>query len=281
MRRSSALWCKCLLCEAVVGANDLTECSRVGKVEFARDRGRIRDAGIIKGSVVIGPAVGEESLEMARGSLRSTGPVARVVLAAEVRLYREGLSQALAGEPEIEVLATSRNCEELWACLETVSPEVVVVDTGMNGWLSATRSLARSDVTRVVALGVRGLPDEVITLAEAGVAGYVTREDPFERLVEVVLSVARGEMPCSPQVSWHLMRRVASLAAGVDDVPLDRFTSRELEILRLIEQGLANKEIARCLSIQLATVKNHVRSVLEKLEVHTRGEAAAVVRRCG
>lgn len=201
---------------------------------------------------------------------------ARLVLAAEIRLYREGLLQALAREAEVEVLATPRDRQELEDCLRSVQPEVLVIDTG---WLGAARAL--SDQTRVVALGVRGLPDEVVMLAEAGVAGYVTREDTFARLVEVVLSVARGEMPCSPQISWHLMRRLATLAAADQSGPLARLTARELEILRLIEQGLPNKEIGRRLSIQLATVKNHVRSILDKLGVHTRGEAAAVMRRRG
>jgi len=232
---------------------------------------------------MVGPAVG--AAENPEITLRSPGEraqMARLVVCAEIRLYREGLSEALSGQPAIEVLGTPRNCDELLACLEAVNPQVVVVDTAMTGWLSAARSLrSRSDPARVVALGVRGLPDEVITLAEAGIAGYVTCEDSFERLVEIVLAVARGEMPCSPRVSWHLMRRVASLAADAHDTPLARLTVREREILVLIEQGLPNKEIARRLSIQLATVKNHVRSILDKLEVHTRGEAAAVIRRRG
>ena len=203
----------------------------------------------------------------------------RLVLAAQIRLYREGLSHALAAEPAIDLLATARDSADLEEHLERARPDVLVLDTGMSGWLTHARALKEADETRVVALGVRGLPDEVVTLAEAGVAGYVTAEEPFERLVEVILSVSRDEMPCSPHVSWHLMRRVARLAPDVHDAPLARLTARELEILRLIEQGLQNKEIAIRLSIQLATVKNHVGNILEKLEARSRGEAAAVIRR--
>ena len=190
-------------------------------------------------------------------STSASAALARLVLACEIRLYREGLSQVLAGEPEIQVLATSSSSDDLRTCMSETHPNVLLLDTGMRGWLGAARAVTAADDTRVVALGVRGTPDEVVMLAEAGVAGYVTREEPFERLVEVVLSVARGEMPCTPQVSWHLMRRVAALAAGVHDAPLARLTAREVEILRLVEQGLPNKEIGRRLSIQLATVKNH------------------------
>jgi DNA-binding NarL/FixJ family response regulator len=218
---------------------------------------------------------------MDRGPEINLATPARVVLATEVRLYRESLSRALGSEPMIDLLASSRNSAELEACVNATRPQVVVVDTGMRGWETIARALTQADETRVVALGVNGLADEVVALAEAGVAGYVTRDDPFERLVEVIVSVAQEEMPCSPRISWHLMRRVARLAADVHDAPLGRLTAREIEILRLIEQGMQNKQIAGRLSIQLATVKNHVGSILEKLEVRTRGEAAAVIRRNG
>ena len=232
---------------------------------------------------MVGQAVGRANdSAITYRALGASPAIARLVLAAEIRLYREGLSQALASESAIEVLATPGNCAELLACLKEVDPHVVVVDTGMTGWISVARSLRKqAGPTRLVALGVRGVPEEVVTLAEAGVAGYVTREESLERLVEVVLSVARGEMPCSPEVSWHLMRRVASLSANTPDAALARLTMREHEILRLIEHGLSNKEIACGLMIQLATVKNHVRSILGKLEVQSRGEAAAVARMRG
>jgi two-component system, NarL family, nitrate/nitrite response regulator NarL len=203
------------------------------------------------------------------------------VLAAQIRLYRESLSRAFENDPAIELVGSARNCEELEICVNETHPQVLVVDTGMSGWPAIARALTQADETRVVALGVHGLADEIVTLAEAGIAGYVTRDDPLDRLVEVIVGVARGEMPCSPRISWHLMRRVARLAADVHDAPLARLTVREVEILRLIEQGLQNKQIATRLSIQLATVKNHVGSILEKLEVGTRGEAAAIIRRSG
>jgi two-component system nitrate/nitrite response regulator NarL len=208
-------------------------------------------------------------------------PPARVVLAVEIRLYRETLARALAASPVIDLLAVPCNRDELEVCLTETAPQVLVLDVGITDAKRIVRALAKNDQTGVVALGVRGLPDEVITLAEAGVAGYVTRDDPLDRLLAVILSVARGEMPGSPRISWHLMRRLARLAADIHDAPLGRLTVREVEILRLVEQGLQNKQIAARLSIQLATVKNHVGSILEKLEVATRGEAAAVIRRHG
>jgi len=119
----------------------------------------------------------------------------------------------------------------------------------------------------------------VIACAEAGVSGYVTREASLDELTGVVESVARGESPCSPRISALLLRRVAETAGRRTETDAARrLTRREAEIVGLIDEGLSNKQIAGRLSIELATVKNHVHSILEKLQVERRAEAAARVR---
>ncbi len=107
----------------------------------------------------------------------------------------------------------------------------------------------------------------------------MTREASLEELVEVVESVARGESLLAPRIGALLLRRVAE-AAGHKRAPTaaGRLTPRELQVVGLIDEGLSNKQIAARLSIELATVKNHVHSILEKLEVERRAEAAARVR---
>src|SRR5881296_1366294 len=98
-------------------------------------------------------------------------------------------------------------------------------------------------------------------------------------LVDMAMPESRGVAICSPRVAACLLRRVAALAAGHGgDLPRAQLTNREREIVRLIDNGLSNKEIARALGIEVATVKNHVHNILEKLQVHRRGEAAARVR---
>jgi DNA-binding NarL/FixJ family response regulator len=95
----------------------------------------------------------------------------------------------------------------------------------------------------------------------------------------VVRGVVRDELPCSPQIASTLLRRVGALASVAAPVePRARLTSRELEIVHLIERGLSNKEIGRELCIEVATVKNHVHNVLEKLQVRRRTEAVARIR---
>jgi DNA-binding NarL/FixJ family response regulator len=127
------------------------------------------------------------------------------------------------------------------------------------------------------------LPDQEDTLlewAEAGVAGLVPREASFEDLLCTVGHAVRGEFRCSPRFAGRLLQRLAQprLAAHPPE-RLSSLTARETEIIRLIDQGLSNKAIAVELGIELATVKNHVHNLLEKLHVHRRAEAAARIRR--
>ena len=115
--------------------------------------------------------------------------------------------------------------------------------------------------------------------AEAGAAGYLLRSDPLVELVAVIGSVARGETRCSPRVAAALLRRVATLShERRHQAEPTRLTAREREVLQLVDDGLSNKQIARRLSIELRTVKNHVHHILEKFQVHRRAEAAARFR---
>ena len=126
----------------------------------------------------------------------------------------------------------------------------------------------------MVALVAPDLEDDLLGLAGAGVSGFLSWEASSRQLVEIVEHAARGERPCSPDVADAILRRAAERSGG--DLSFDgSLTKREAQIADLVADGLSNKAIASDLSIELATVKNHVHRVLEKLEVHSRGEAAA------
>ncbi len=138
----------------------------------------------------------------------------------------------------------------------------------------------------MLAINVLSREREVIACAEAGVACCLTAEASIDDLVAAIGSVARGEAPCSPWTAAVLLRRVASLArerrapvgTHVAEAPRPRLTTRELEIVELVDQGLSNKQIAQQLHIELPTVKNHMHRILDKLGVRRRAEAAELVR---
>ena len=204
----------------------------------------------------------------------------RVLVVGEIRLYRDGLADMLRAEPAIEVVATAAGADEAVRAMRELAPDVVLLDMAIpdNMWL--VRALVEAvPGTRVVALAVPEIEREVLACAEAGVAGYVTRDGSIEDVVAAVESAARGEVVVSPRMAATLFQRVATLALERSPVNIEsRLTTRELEILDLIDQGLSNKEIARRLTIELSTVKNHVHNILDKLNVTRRAEAAARAR---
>jgi DNA-binding NarL/FixJ family response regulator len=224
------------------------------------------------------PAASPDFDAAADERLRATA--VRALVASDIRLYREGLTDGLARSGRVEVVGTAADADTAVAHARALAPDVVLVDLVMAGWEDAVRAIAGGEGDAcVVVLGVREVEDEVIACAEAGVSGYVTREASLDELTDVVESVARGESPCSPRISALLLRRVAETAGRGRELPAaERLTRREAEIVGLIDEGLSNKQIAGRLSIEPATVKNHVHSILEKLQVERRAEAAARVR---
>ena len=206
----------------------------------------------------------------------------RVLVVAAVRLYRDGLSGTLGHESGLEAVPAASSCREALEILETHAAEVVVLDAALPDAHSAARKLALVGVPAVVVIGVTEDEAEVITWAEDGVAGYVNRDSPLTDLLDAIRSAGRGELLCSPRVAGTLLRRVNELSKRVAVArPACGLTVRELEVMRLLDEGLSNKEIAQRLWIELPTVKNHVRSILEKLEVPRRAQAVTRARREG
>jgi two-component system nitrate/nitrite response regulator NarL len=207
----------------------------------------------------------------------------RVLILGEIGLYREALAGSLRRDDRFEVAAVAPGVEEARAALERVETDVILVDARMPQGVDIVRALAAAaPQVKLVALAVPEVEGEVIAFAEAGASAYVTVDGSMDDLASVVQSVKRGEVLCSPGMAAGLFRRVAVLSRDRQLDPIDeKLTARELDVLRLIEEGLSNKEIAAALSIELSTVKNHVHRILEKLHVHRRSEAAARARRHG
>jgi DNA-binding NarL/FixJ family response regulator len=209
----------------------------------------------------------------------SSARTTRILIMGDIRLYREGLRDILGRHPGFAVVGTAADCDEGLASVRDLRPDVVLVDMAMPESIPAVREIAAADRSaKVVALAVPEVERDVIDCAEAGVAGYVTREGSLADVVAAIDSAARDEALCSPRMAATLLRRIAVLAAEHTPVPGAVLTRRELEIVGLIDAGLSNKEIAQRLCIEVATVKNHVHNILEKLHVHRRAEAAARAR---
>jgi DNA-binding NarL/FixJ family response regulator len=226
---------------------------------------------------------GQMSAAESSPALRSPGDAVhsdavRVFILADVRLYREGLARALDQQHGLSVVGTASVCDEALAQLATIPTDIVLLDVAMTNAVATARSLLASTPSlKVVAFAVGDRDDDVLAVAEAGLAGYVPRDASLEDLALAILSAARGEVHCSPRTAATLFRRLATLAVGHSTGSYTPLTARELEIARLVGRGLSNKEIAAQLSIEVATVKNHVHNVLEKLKLRRRAEVTARV----
>ena len=209
---------------------------------------------------------------------RSPAPI-RLVIATDVRLYRDGLEQCLQRLDHVAVVGVAADADSAVALSARSAADIVLMDMSMPGSVACvSRIRSVSAGTRVVAFAIAGDESDVITYVEAGVSGYVPRDGSVTDLRRAIESAWNGEAICSPRVAAHAFSRLARLSGGRPTPPLSDLTPREREVAHLIEQGMSNKQIARRLVITLATVKNHVHHVLEKLGVQRRGEVGARIR---
>jgi two-component system, NarL family, nitrate/nitrite response regulator NarL len=210
----------------------------------------------------------------------------RVLVVSDVRVVQQGVGSVLAQCHGVDVVSTvdtlhAREHSERW------QPDVVLFDAERHESVDFVKAfVACSPRARVVAFGVKETDEQVLALAAAGTAGYIRDSAAGDDVVRVLERVMCDELPCSARAAASLYRRVAMLSQGTQPegegacrhsqaLPLSR---RELQIAHLIDCGLTNKQIARELGIETATVKNHVHNLCEKLKVHRRGEATARIR---
>jgi two-component system, NarL family, nitrate/nitrite response regulator NarL len=201
----------------------------------------------------------------------------RVIIVADVRLYRDGLVEALRPYPVLDVIGAASGITDAFSLIRGTSPDVAVIDMAIRGAFDLLRKL-RSDTprTQAVAFAIDENISTIIECAEAGAAGYVTVNASIDDLAHAVTRTAAGELLCTPKVAAELFRRIADPPdTGATTQESGTLTVREREVLALLRPGLSNKAIASALNISQATVKNHVHHVLDKLKVGSRHQAAA------
>ncbi|MGH8931650.1 MAG: LuxR C-terminal-related transcriptional regulator [Egibacteraceae bacterium] len=204
----------------------------------------------------------------------------QILIIDDIRVNSEQLAQSLCDQRWISEVATATDLQEALHCLAKYVFDVVLLSMASAQSMTILRTITGNvSSPPVIALGVPEVEEHVLACAEAGAAGYLPKRGSFADLLRVMKSVARGEAVLPPRIAATLLRRVATLAAqGQPDPNHARLTPREREVLALIEKGWSNKDIARHLSIEVRTVKNHVHNIFDKLRVRSRGEAAAVAR---
>lgn len=209
----------------------------------------------------------------------------RVLIADDHVLFRRGLGRLLA-QHGIEVVGEASNGRQVVQLTRDLSPDVVVMDLSMPvmDGLEATREILSADPDqRILVLTISSDEGPVLDAMLAGACGYQLKDASAQELVASVRAAADGESMISPRIAAHLVNRlrVTSAHGMGPDPETEDLTDREVEILRLVAAGKENSEIAGELFISPKTVKNHVASILDKLAIDNRIQAAVVAVRRG
>jgi DNA-binding NarL/FixJ family response regulator len=202
----------------------------------------------------------------------------RVVIVDDHAVLRAGLEQLLGGEPDLEVVGTASDGAEAVVLVRELRPDVVLMDlqmTGVDG-VSATRQIVGEDLADVLVLTSYSDAERIVGALDAGALGYLLKDADPDEVLRGIRAVARGESPINPRAARELLGARRSSSSAAADL-----TPREREVLALVRQGLANKQIARRLGISERTVKAHLTSVFSRIGVVDRTQAALWAERRG
>ena len=207
----------------------------------------------------------------------------RLLVASDIRLYRDGLERVLRESPEFTLLGSSGSAAEAIDQTRRLEADVVLLDMAMEGAFSVAKEIARAGgSSKIIALGMPEDEAQVLSCAQIGIAGYVTRDGSVKDVIAAIKAAALGEVHCSPKVAGSLFKRIAQMSTERGRRSGNgALTAREGQILKLVQEGMSNKMISRALGIELPTVKNHVHSILVKLDIHRRAEAISLMYRTG
>jgi DNA-binding NarL/FixJ family response regulator len=204
--------------------------------------------------------------------------VVRVLIADDHRLMREGTAALLDRDPRIDVVGLAADGREALALAEALEPDVLVLDLwmpGLSGIEVCAEARARSDRIQVLILTVSEQEPDLLAALRVGAAGYLLKDMPPAELVSAVLGAGAGEPRIPPSMAGRVLTEVDAGGMGV----IEDLSPREREVLALMAEGLRNREIGERLFVSEATVKTHVRHLLDKLRLRNRAEAAAFAAR--
>ena len=211
--------------------------------------------------------------------MTAPGPAIRVMVVDDHPLVRAAIARAIAADGMV-VVAEASTAEEALALAPQLAPDILLLDIalpGMSG-VELVRELApRLPATRIVMLTVSSADRDVMDAMRYGASGYLTKDLSPEALVRSLRATQTGELVIPRRLAARLLAKAlrrGAPAEAAEELPVDRLTVRERDILRLLADGLSDRDIATALTISRRTVESHVSSILRKLDVRNRAEAA-------
>jgi len=207
----------------------------------------------------------------------------RVLVVDDQELFRRGLIMLLSGDTDIEVVGEAADGVTATDLAITTAPDVILLDVRMprRTGVEACRAIKEAvPATKIIMLTVSDEEADLYESVKNGAAGYLLKDSSIEEVAQAIRVVNEGQSLISPSMAVKLIDEFKQMSKPErEQGPALRLTERELEVLRLVAKGLNNREVAKELFISENTVKNHVRNILEKLQLHSRMEAVMYAMR--
>jgi two-component system NarL family response regulator len=203
----------------------------------------------------------------------------RVLIVDDHALFRRGLQMVLEQEDDIDVVGEAADGAEAIERAVDLMPDVVLMDVRMpkRSGIEATEQIRDAlPHAKILMLTISDEESDLYEAIKAGASGYLLKEISIDEVADAIRSVWAGQSRISPSMASKLLNEFAAMSKRADErqqIPPPKLTDREMEVLRLVAQGLNNRDIAAQLFISENTVKNHIRNILEKLHLHSRMEA--------
>jgi NarL family two-component system response regulator LiaR len=215
---------------------------------------------------------------------QSGGEPIRVLLVDDHAVVRKGLRALLDRESSIEVTDEAEDGEGAVRAADRFRPDVILMDLEMPGMggIEATRRIADMHPdTRIVVLTSHASEEDVFPALKAGAFGYLLKHSPPEDVLQAIRQAYRGETVLHPAIARMVLQELHRAPQPKQAATTDPLSERELEVLRLVAQGMSNQEIANALVVGEATVRSHVSAILRKLQLASRTQAALYALRQG
>ena len=211
--------------------------------------------------------------------VRGAEEAIRVLIVDDHALFRRGLEMVLRQEVDITVVGEASGGTEAVEAAVDSTPDIVLMDVRMprgSGIDACTAIKSAVPSAKIIMLTISDEEADLYEAIKAGAMGYLLKEISIEEVASAIRAVSGGQSLISPSMASKVLNEFALMIKRTDNgqqVPAPRLTAREMEVLRLVARGLNNRDIAKELFISENTVKNHIRNILEKLQLHSRMEA--------
>jgi two-component system NarL family response regulator len=235
------------------------------------------------------PTSGGNEAAAPAAAREDTAEPIRTLIVDDHALFRRGLEMVLDSEPDITLVGEASDGEEAVSKAGESLPDVILMDIRMprSSGIEACRALKDiAPSAKIVMLTISDEEEDLFEAIRAGASGYLLKDIPLDEVAEAVRAVHGGQSLINPSMAGKLLSEFATLAKRDDEeeervqhVAAPKLTDREMEVLKLVARGMNNRDIAKELFISENTVKNHVRNILEKLQIHSRMEAVMIAVR--